>query len=198
MGYWSRNHSHKAVEEGEADRIKMVFHTEKINMEEADKIINKTREIFPDVPPSSAIAWIKILANAFCTRARFGQTPRECVFGCKGHYDHMAHYLMCPTLYCALDSTFKIGVGVEDFGDWLLHLDKLTMQTSIVAIGVADCVQFAYNAASADPRLKIPETIAARRKFITLRSTQMNNAINDHIRGIVWKDTKASKRKRTS
>ena len=158
--------------------------TARTHVGRASLMIDTMTRIFKVVPPSSATAWLRILANALCTNARFGKATRACVFGCALHGDHLAHYLACPILYGSLDDVFRIGVGASMFGNWRLNIEAKDDQARIVIMCVADCMQTSYHSLSNGTSTNLREVIIARRRFVTLRSEAMNEAVNCRIRGI--------------
>ena len=202
MNYWAKDHKQKATlfvcdgsstsssssdtesQSSSSSRtaICSVFIAAPTHVARGNLIIDTMTKIFKLVPPSSAAAWLRILANALCTNARFGLAPRPCVFGCACHSDHLAHYLACPVLYGSLDDIFRIGAGSSLFGTWLLNIEVQDDQTTMVIMCIADCMQAAYNSFSNGESTDLRGVILARRRFITLRSESMNEAVNCRIR----------------
>ena len=89
-----------------------------------------------------------------------------------------------PIFYRSLDDEFRIGVGASVFGNWLLSTEAKDDRACIVIIHIADCMQTSYNSLSNGTSTNLREVIIARRRFITLRSEAMNEAVNCRTRGI--------------
>ena len=183
---WSSNSSSSGSSSSTCDEFQGEFRTRQIDSDTATAMISRAKDMHGNAPPSSAAAWLRIMSNSLCTNARFGRMPRLCVFGCSQFLDHTTHYLACPVLYEALNAEFRINTGPAHFGEWLLRIDRLSVQKCMVAFGVADCMQHAYNMMSSGNKATLNEPITARRRFLTLRSAPMNNTIIDHISGIEW------------